>query len=372
MARRAVLGLDRGRHSMKLHLVVNDPGALRKPPENSEAQYFEFSHVAPSLAVPEPQGADQEGDPQEKVIIEGRHWLVGNRALSTSPDALFRTVGSKTEGAAADEFFASVCAALAWADSKVDIQSLPVVIVSSAPDSEYDRALPGLKEILTDSFQFQTAYGRPIRVDVPAERVMVARESMAPFWAHTTGPDGEYLPYDDNPLQWVIAGRPDQEDAYPARTLVVGVGFRDFSVADTEGGKRLASRSGPRGVSEIYGAVWDLITGPSVGYNLKSRAEVDKVLSGRHPIWAHRDPVKLDAAIQQVIQQKGAALLAEAVQWAGEPESYHTVLAAGGGCLMLKRLVEAAFPKVRFAAQTDSARGLAYAGVRASKPKPQA
>lgn len=350
--RTAVLGFDRGRHSVKAHLIINGQ---------------EFTYCAPSLAVPEPPGADPEGDQRERLIINGRPYLVGNRAQATSPDALFRTVGSKTEGQAGEEFRLSVMAALSWFSSEVDIEHCPLLVVTSAPDSEYDRAKVGLKETLTDSFQFQTG-NRFVRVDIPRDQIMVARESLAPFWAQTFNVTGDRT---DSPLLWAVSGRPGQMEAIEARALTVGIGFRDWNVAITGGGVRSSSLSGVRGVSEIYAALWDVITGPEVRYNLKNRTELDQILSGHHPIWSNRDPAHLDALLKRTVKQKGESLLADIIQWAGSPDEYHAILAAGGGCLMLRDLVQTVFPKAAFATQKDSAKGLAYAGMRSLKSASQ-
>lgn len=350
----AVIGNDRGRFAVKGHLIVNGQ---------------EFAYLTPSVVVPEPPGADPDGDPLERIVYRGTAYLVGNRALTSSPDAIFRTTGSKTQGQAALEFQVSFCALLAWAATKAPIQDMPVLVVTSAPDSEYDTALPGLKEILTDSFRFFDGAGRFYQVDVPAHRVLVARESMAPFWGQTMTPEGGYRTPESNPLMWTVGGRPGHEEAIHARALSMGMGFRDSFVAITEGGRRLESRSIMRGVSEIYAALWDTVTGPEIRFPLKHRADVDKILTGRHPIWSHRDAAMLEQTLQRVIKQKGSALLSEALQWAGDGESYHTILATGGGSLLLRELVTAAFPKALFAAQGDSARGLAYAGVKSLRPK---
>lgn len=341
----AILGFDRGRHSTKAHLIVDGS---------------ERSYVAPSLAVPEPQGADPEGDPTERITIMGRTYLVGRRALATSPDALFRTVGSKTQGQAQTEFQLSFMAVLAWAAQFVDLNSHSLYVVTSAPDSEYERATPGLKEALTDSFQFTNGDGRFIGADITPDRIQVARESIAPFWAHSLTIDGR--PMDRSCYLWQQVGFGDEAEAVPARVLTMGIGFRDSNVCVTDGGRRIESRSIMRGVSEVYASLFDAIS-LQLGYSLRGRAEVDQILTGRrHPIWSHRHPNDVQRAILEVVHSKGAALLAEAAQWAGRPDDFHAVLAAGGGSLLLKDLVRSTFGNVAFAAQADSAKGLAYAG----------
>lgn len=369
-----VLADDFGRYSVKVALLIDGQ---------------ELTHTFPSLAVPAPFGADPDGDPLERITYNGRTWLTGRRALSESPDALWRTSGSKTEGQALEELRIKFMASLAWAAEKVDIEGCALSVVTSAPDSEYDRALPGLKEALGGTFEFSIGSGimtpraqrlaalggvlpkpqQRFTVNVDAGRVSVARESVAPFWAQIWDARGEYLPQEQNQLMWTIGGRPPNRQAFPARVLVVGLGFRDFNLAILEGGRRLDSRSGRRGVEEVYASIWEAVTGPDLGISLRSRAEIDSLLEGSHPAWTHRDPDKLEAILQRTIHQKGSSLLAEAVQWAGNVEDYHLVLAAGGGCLLLKDLAQATFPKAKFAAQIDSARGLAYAGVRNLRPK---
>lgn len=342
----AVLGFDRGRHSVKACLIHGDE---------------EHNLITPSVAVPEPRGADPEGEAYERITVLGRPYLVGSRALASSPDAVFRTTGSKTTGDAGKEFLLSFMGVLAWASAHVDLQKVPLMVVTSAPDSEYDHAMMDLKEILTDCHQFQTGDGRYHRVDVTRDQVKVMRESTAPLMAQVLRMDGEQT---GSPLMWTVQWRPGDARAVETRALVVGIGFRDWNVATALKGKRLESRSGVRGVSEIYAALWDTLRGPEIRATLRNRAEVDQILNGDHPIWTHRDPDQLHRVIRKVIAEQGQSLLTEAMQWAGSPEEYHAVLAAGGGALMLEDLITKAFPKAIFAKQGDSARGLAYSGVR--------
>lgn len=364
-----VLGFDRGRHSTKAVLIVDGK---------------RHETVMPSLVAPEPAGLDNDGDPAERIFSDGRWWLVGNRALAQAPDALYRVSGSKTAGTAAVELAVQFCSILAWAATVADVEYRPLVVVTSAPDSEWERAKGELRYALSGTFQFrigapvvirrtalhgQATGTRPsavdfLAVDVSPDRVVVARESLAPFWAHIMDLSGQFWAAERNPLMWAVGGRPGHQEAYPAKVLVIGLGFRDWNVAICDGGKRLDSRSGVRGIVEVYDALWREITGPRVGYSLKNRAELEQVLSGRHPLWTRRDPDQLEALIQDVIAKKGASILDEAAEWAGNPESYHHILACGGGALMLKKLIEQRFGSVTVAEQIDSARGLAYAGMK--------
>lgn len=343
----AVIGVERGRHGCKAALLVG--GELHE-------------YWAPSVAAAPSATAEDEGDPLEKLVLDGRTWLVGNRALAQSGDGLFRIVGDKTDSDSGAEFKASIAAVLAWANSVVDLEKTAIHILTSAPDSEWGRTKDALKAALIGRWDFAVGAERGwpngqtrrnLYLTVTAARV--AKESVVPLYAHIFDHEG-----------YELAGNPFAD----ARTLCIGIGFRDWNVAATEGGSILRSKSGRRGVAEIYQALWDPLT--DIYPSLSKMADVDDIMKGyrdstsrHHPIWTRRDPEKVEQAMDQVIMEKGAAILDEAIQFAGDPETYHRVLVAGGGGLLLQDLVRQRFgAAASFAAVGDGARGLAYRGAR--------
>lgn len=345
----AVIGVERGRHGCKAALLVG--GQLHE-------------YWAPSVAAAPSATAEDEGDPLEKLILDGRTWLVGNRALAQSGDGLFRIVGDKTatDSDSGAEFKASIAAVLAWASSVVDLENTPLHILTSAPDSEWSRTKDPLKAALIGRWDFAVGAERGWpngqtrrNLYLTVADARVAKESVVPLYAHIFDAEG-----------YEVAGNPFTD----ARTLCIGVGFRDWNVAATEGGAILRSKSGRRGVAEIYVALWDPLY--DIYPALSKLADVDDIMQGyrdptrrSHPVWSHRDPEKVAQAIDAVVMEKGASILDEALQFAGDPETYHRVLVSGGGCLLLQDLVRQRFGSgVSFAAVGDGARGLAYRGAR--------
>jgi hypothetical protein len=269
---------------------------------------------------------------------------------------------------------------LAWAATKAPIDKLPIRVVTSHPDSEYEDDKDAIREMFSGTIQFSIGSpvalasgeeGRLFSFEIPPAQVSVVRESIAPWYSQVMKATGEFKAPQETPF----LGRVGMG---PVVTLTIGLGFRDGNMAVMQNAKRIRSQSWIKGIENVYKALYDAIRSKPIGYKLKGMTEVEHILRDTsHPIFLHRSPDQVWMVINDVIRERGSALLEEAFMWAGNPEEFHYVLATGGGCQMLQSVVKAHFQaadknkRLFFTEQTDGARGLAYLGMYAARQTAQ-